>query len=127
MSMTLNRRKFITTSLAVSAGTAVTMSSAFGLNAIKGGPSEHAIIAILKQRLPKLTLDETSLQAYVNDVMQRLGACQNKDGQAFAGIFKQQPSPVQFEHFFVQDFIANSNIFSAVPLGESIAFSPKLS
>ena len=127
MSMTLNRRKFITSSLAVSAGTAVTMSSAFALNAIKGRPNEHAIIAILKQRLPKLTLDETSLQAYVNDVMQRLGACQNKGGQAFAGIFKKQPSPIQFEHFFVQDFIANSNIFSAVPLGESIAFSPKLS
>ena len=126
MSMTLNRRKFITNSLAVSAGTAVTMSPAFALNSIAGGPNDHAIVAILKQRLPKLTLDETSLQAYVNDVMVRLSACQNKNSQAFAGIFNKQPSPAQLEHFFVQDFIANSNVFSAVPNGESVAFSPRV-
>ncbi len=127
MSITLNRRKFMTTSLAVSAGTAATLNPAFALNAIKGGPSDHAIVTILKQRLPKLTLDETSLQAYVNDVMQRLGTCQNKEGMAFAGIFKKQPSPLQFEHFFVQDFIANSDVFSAVPLGNLVTFSPKFS
>ncbi len=126
MSITLNRRKFMTNTLAVSAGTAATMSSAFAITKIAGGPSDHAIVAILKQRLPKLTLDETSLQAYVGDVLQRLSACQNKNGQAFAGIFNKQPTAVQFEHFFVQDFIAHSNVFSAVPQGELVAFSPRV-
>ena len=126
MSITLNRRKFITNTLAVSAGTAATMSSALALNKIAGTPDDHAIVAILKQRLPKLTLDETSLQAYVGDVLQRLSACQNKNGQAFSGVFNKQPSAVQFEHFFVQDFIAHSNVFSAVSQGERVAFSPRV-
>jgi hypothetical protein len=126
MSMSLNRRKFLTTSMVVTASTAATMSSAFALTTIAGGPSDHAIVGILKKRLPALTLDDSSLQAYVGDVMQRLRACQNKNGQAFAGIFKQQPSSIQFEHFFVQDFIANSNVFSAVPQGQLVAFTPKV-
>ncbi len=126
MSITLNRRQFMTNTLAVSAGTAVSISPAFALNNMIGAPSDHAIVAILKQRLPKLTLDETSLQAYVDDVLQRLSACQNKNGQAFSGIFNKQPSAVQFEHFFVQDFIAHSNVFSAVSQGEVVAFSPRV-
>ena len=119
MTMKLNRRKFMTSALAVS-GTAIAPGASIGVTT--GTARENAVTAILKKRLPRYTLDEESLQRYAEDVVQRLSASRNKDGKAFSGIFRKEPSSLQMEHFIVQDFLVHSNVFAAASRNEPVAY-----
>lgn len=122
MSIKLDRRQFMMT-MAASASCVVAAPSLAGFNLNKGNVSESVIAAILKKRLPNITLDEANVQAYINDVMHRLGVASNQGGQAFVGIFKNAPSTRQLEQFIVQDFLVNSNALSAAQSGSVVHYN----
>ncbi len=123
MTIKLNRRKFVSSGLAVSAGTAATLAGSGALDLVGGGSNDTAITAILKRRLPNISFDEQSLQAYSSDLLQRLSESRNRDGQAFAGTFKSNPDSRQLEHFIVQDFLVNSDALTAAQHQRAVTYT----
>lgn len=118
MTNTVNRRNFITTSLAACAlGTTASYTHALS----QPQQPHSAITAILKRRLPNINLDINDAEKYTHDLMQRLSSSPRL--QKLSGINKSQPNLHQLEHFVVQDFLANSNTLSVAHFQQKVTLN----